>query len=62
MGRIDANFHRLQPITFPQTLEGEDVAVGGGKAVECREGRRIAGSHIGEDDAVPLFDRIGRRC
>ncbi len=52
---VDPHLHRLQPVAFPEAFEGEDMGVGGGKAVECGEGRWVVGAHIGEDDAV-LFD------
>src|SRR5205085_2150823 len=42
MGRVDANFKSLQPITFEMTLEGKGIGFRGGKAVELRKGRRLS--------------------
>src|SRR5690606_7943901 len=56
--RVDADLHRLQPVAFPQPLECKDMALGRGEAVERREGRRLAGAHIGEDESVLLNDGI----
>ena len=56
---IDANLQRLQPVAFPQTLEGEDVAVRCDKAVEVGKGRRLARAKIGPQDARLGHHRIG---
>ena len=61
VGRVDADLHRLQPIAFPQTLEGEDMGVGGAETVEVGKLRRLTRPHVGEDDAV-LFDHGVRGC
>ena len=44
----------------PQTLEGEDVAVGRGEAVEPGERRGLARAHVGPDDAAAFNAGISR--
>src|SRR5262249_32900011 len=49
--RIDADFKRLQPVAVDHSLEREGMAVGGNKAIEIRECRRLARTEIGEENA-----------
>src|SRR3546814_5188116 len=62
MGWIDADLQRLQPVAGDMALEGEDMAVGGDKAVEIGESRRFARHverpEIGEQDAAAQHDGI----
>src|SRR3546814_11165902 len=62
MGWIDADLQRLQPVAGDMALEGEDMAVGGDKAVEIGESRRFARHverpEIGAQDAAAQHDGI----
>ena len=57
--RIDADLERLQPVALDHALECEGVSLGRDETVEVRELRRLARTHVGEQDAAPLDHRIG---
>ena len=57
--RVHADLERLQPVAFPQALEGEGVGVRRHETVERGEGGRLALADIGEDHAGADLDRIG---
>ena len=59
MGRVDTDFQRLQPVAFPQTLEGKRLVFRGLEAVVLGQGRRTAVTKEGENDAVACLARIG---
>src|SRR5580658_7808275 len=58
MGGIDANFERLEPVARDMSLESEGVGVGRDETIKVRKRRRLAGSQIGEQDAVAFANRI----
>src|SRR5258708_15548444 len=59
MGRIDADFERLQPVAVPVALEGERVLAGCDECIEVRKRRCLAFAEIGEEDAALLLHGIG---
>lgn len=59
MGGVDANLVQLQPVAIDEALEGKREFVRRFETIQGGQWRRIAGAHIGKDDAVALDARIG---
>ena len=60
VGRVDADFQRLQPVAFPPALPGEAVGLRRGETVEVRQGLWFPLPQPGEDHAVAFEARIRR--
>ena len=59
VGWVDAHLERLQPVAVDHALECEGVGRRRREAVELGKGRRLARSHIGEQDPALFHHRVG---